>query len=68
MLAASFKKYPAKDAYVPWNESHSLTKSQVAEHGKLKSLDQIFTDESVANILLHIIFPVTLRIDMYINI
>jgi len=51
LLAANCSKIPADESIAAWDTSHSLTQKTLKECGALKSLDEIFTDESVANIL-----------------
>ena len=51
VLARWCNRIPASDTYVPWQPSHSMTKKTVGSIHRLKSLDEIFIDESVGKIL-----------------
>lgn len=51
LLAASSSKIPAEESIAVWDKSHSLTHKTFMQCGRLKSLDEVFIDESVANIL-----------------
>ena len=46
---SNFRK--AEDQHALWTSSHSLTSKTLAEEGRHKSLDMVFTDETVGNIL-----------------
>jgi len=50
-LKKASNKIPAEKTVAEWSNSHSLTKKSVEDEGCFKSLDEIFTDESVRNIL-----------------
>ena len=50
-LAKHCIKFPAEETYAKWDVSHSLTAKTISEKGRLKSLDEVFTDESTAQIL-----------------
>ena len=51
LLAASSSKIPAEESIAVWDKSHSLTHKTFMQCGRLKSLDEVFIGESVANIL-----------------
>ena len=51
LAATSSLKIPSEESTAVWDTSHSLTHKTFMECGRLKSLDEVFTDESVANIL-----------------
>ena len=62
----SCKKISAEDSFVAWDESHSLTAKTLEASGTYKSLDEVFTDESVGSILYTIFVPPIIKFkDIY---
>ena len=57
VLAKACKKIPADKSIAAWSDNHRLTQKVLKEKGKFSSLDEIFTDESVANILVNYYVP-----------
>ena len=57
LLSNKSKAVNPRDGYVDWTSSHSMTATTLATRGKHKSLDMVFTDETVGKILYDYMVP-----------